>query len=28
VSKYGGASAGQRTLLDAFIPASTALQEV
>lgn len=28
VSKYGGASAGYRTLLDALIPASTVLQEV
>lgn len=27
VSKYGGASAGYRTLLDALIPASTVLQE-
>ncbi len=28
VSRYGGASAGHRTLLDALIPASTALKEV
>ncbi len=28
VCKYGGASAGYRTLLDALIPASTMLQEV
>lgn len=28
VSKYGGASAGFRTLLDALIPASKVLQEV
>lgn len=28
VGKYGGASAGHRTLLDALIPASTTLQEV
>ena len=28
VSKYGGASAGFRTLLDALIPASAVLQEV
>jgi dihydroxyacetone kinase len=28
VSKYGGASAGYRTLLDALIPASSMLQEV
>jgi dihydroxyacetone kinase len=27
VSRYGGASAGHRTLLDALIPASTALKE-
>ncbi|KAI9087329.1 hypothetical protein K1719_030649 [Acacia pycnantha] len=27
ISKYGGASAGYRTLLDALIPASTVLQE-
>lgn len=28
VSKYGGASAGYRTLLDALIPASSVLEEV
>lgn len=28
VSKYGGASAGYRTMLDAFIPASQVLHEV
>lgn len=28
VSKYGGAVAGYRTLLDALIPASTVLREV
>lgn len=28
VSKYGGATAGYRTMLDALIPASTVLQEV
>lgn len=28
ISKYGGASAGYRTLLDALIPASAMLQEV
>jgi len=28
VSKYGGASAGYRTMLDAFFPASTVLKEV
>ena len=28
VSKYGGASAGYRTLLDALIPAAEILQEV
>ena len=28
VSKYGGASEGYRTLLDALIPASKILQEV
>lgn len=28
VSKYGGASAGYRTMLDALIPALTVLQEV
>lgn len=28
VSKYGGASAGYRTMLDALIPAFTILQEV
>lgn len=28
VSKYGGASAGYRTLLDALIPALSALKEV
>lgn len=28
VSKYGGASAGYRTLLDALIPAAEVLQEV
>lgn len=28
VSKYGGASAGYRTLLDALIPASSVLKEV
>jgi dihydroxyacetone kinase len=28
VSKYGGASAGYRTMLDALIPASTVLKQV
>lgn len=28
VSKYGGASAGHRTMLDALIPALTVLKEV
>lgn len=28
VSKYGGARAGYRTLLDALIPASSVLKEV
>lgn len=28
VSKYGGAAAGYRTMLDALIPAATVLKEV
>lgn len=28
VSKYGGAGAGYRTMLDALIPAATVLKEV
>ena len=28
VSKYGGASVGYRTLLDALVPAATCLKEV
>lgn len=28
VSKYGGASAGYRTMLDALIPAATVLKQV
>lgn len=28
VSKYGGASVGYRTMLDALIPASTVLKQV